>query len=100
MPTVSFAAFPRTRTTMVRAPECHRAHIPGGKEKCPFQHVVFKMVFMAGQMEHLLTKMRAEVRIPGNTFEEFLNWVVSQKEEKDHYHNAVEVFLWCCEQLE
>ena len=79
--------------------ECHRAHIPGGKEKCLFQHVMFKMAFMAGQIEHLLMKMQAELRIPRNTFKEFLNWVVSQKEEEGHYHNTVEVFLWCYEWL-
>ena len=81
-------------------PECHKLIVLGGKEKCPFQHVVFKAGFVADQIEHLLKKMCEELRIPGRTFDMYVDWASSEKEEEGHYHSSIEVFLWCCEQLE
>ena len=81
-------------------PECHKLYVPGSEPKCPYQYVVFKTVFVAGQKQELLAGMRRDLGVPGNTFEEYLDWASSDVEVDGHYHNAIEALLWCCEYLE
>lgn len=81
-------------------PECHKPYIPGSGRKCPFQYIVFKTAFIAGQKRDLLAGMRRDLGVPGSTFEEYLEWASSGVEVDGHYHNAIEAFLWCCDHLE
>ncbi|KAI9568143.1 hypothetical protein HD554DRAFT_2038970 [Boletus coccyginus] len=91
---------PQDQNRNGEGPECHKAFVPGGKDKCPFQFVVFKVAFVAGQIDELLAEMRRALEIPGQSFEDYLAWAASQEEVEGRYHNAIEVFLWCCERLE
>ena len=81
-------------------PECHKPYVPGSGRKCPFQYVVFKTAFIAGQKRDLLAGMRHDLGVPGTTFEEYLEWASSGVEVDGRYHNAIEAFLWCCDYLE
>ncbi|KAG6371341.1 hypothetical protein JVT61DRAFT_9537 [Boletus reticuloceps] len=81
-------------------PDCHRRYVPGSGQKYPFQYVLFKTTFIAGQKQDLLGGMCRDLGVPGSTFEEYLEWATSGVEAPGHYHNAIEAFLWCCEYLE
>lgn len=90
---------PQGRSRNGEGPECHEAYQPGGA-KCPFQYVIFKTAFIAGHKKDMLASMRGELGVPGNTVEEYMDWVTSEEEVPGRYHNAIEAFLWCCERLE
>jgi hypothetical protein len=90
---------PQDRARNGEGPECHKAFLPGGNEKCPFQYVVFKTAFIAGQMTDFLAEMREDLGVPGVTLEDYLDWVTSEEEAAGQYHNAIEAFLWCCDRL-
>ncbi|KAH0826847.1 hypothetical protein J3R83DRAFT_4380 [Lanmaoa asiatica] len=80
-------------------PRCHRLFTPGGQQKCPFGNIIFKTAFVLGLADELRQQLCRELQLTGNSFEEYLDWVVSEERE-GQYHNAIEAFLWLCESLE